>query len=213
MAQGPKMGERKRAAHQLGVTGRVLRQQGWKTASDARIQAVRADPPEWLIWAQETRRKKRAKQKRLRDHRDIVPRVGIRVRAVTEHDIEPGDVEALLAEPPEWLVAGQQRRRAQIEREAKERLRADLSVALVDPVHDVWFQELKYATTDEEAGVTGARWAPEVAKAKKEARRLAGELTAEQVRARIERERESAHAAGVYRAAQLVRRALGGDSG
>jgi hypothetical protein len=40
-----------------------------------------------------------------------------------------------------------------------------------------------------------------------------GELTPEQVRARIERERESARAAGLYRAAQLVRRALGGDSG
>jgi len=207
------MGELKRAAQQLGVTSGVLRQQGWKTASDARIQAVEADPPEWLIRAQETRRKKRTEQKRLRDRRNIATSLGIQARAVTGHDIEPGDVEALLAEPPEWLVVEQQRRQAQIEREAKERLRVDLSEALVDSVHDVWFQELKYATTDEEVGAIDARWAPEVAMAKKEAQRLVEELTPEQVRARIERERESAHAAGVYRAAQLVRRALGGDSG
>ena len=207
------MGELKRAARQLDVTSSVLRQQGWKTASDARIHAVKADPPEWLIRAQETRRKKRSRQKRLRDRRNIAARLGIQARAATEHDIEPGDVEALLAEPPEWLVVEQQRRQAQIEREVKERLRADLSEALADSVRDVWFQELKYATTDEEADAIDARWAPEIAKAKNEARRLAGELTPEQVRARIERERESARAAGVYRAAQLVRRALGGDSG
>jgi hypothetical protein len=213
MAQGPKMGELKRAARQLGVTSSVLGQQGWKTASDARIRAVRVDPPGWLIRAQETRRKKRTRQKRLRDRRNIATGLGIQARAVIEHDIGPGDVEALLAEPPEWMVAGQQRRQAQVGREARERLRVDLSEALAGPVHDVWFRELEYAATDEGTGAVDARWAPEVAKAKKEAPGLAGELTPGQVRARIGREREPAHAAGACRAAHLVRRALGGGSG
>jgi hypothetical protein len=83
----------------------------------------------------------------------------------------------------------------------------------VDSVHEVWFQELKYAGTDAEVDAIDAQWAPEVAKAKKEAQRLVEELTPEQVRRRIGRERESAHTAGVYRATQLVRRAFGSDGG
>jgi hypothetical protein len=60
------------------------------------------------------------------------------------------------------------------------------------------------------AAAVDARWAPEVRRAKREARRLAGELSAEQVRARIGRERGAAFAAACYRAGQLLWRALEG---
>jgi hypothetical protein len=46
-----KMGELKRAAQQLGVTSTTLRQHGWKTASPARVKAVRDNPPDWLLAA------------------------------------------------------------------------------------------------------------------------------------------------------------------
>jgi hypothetical protein len=42
------------------------------------------------------------------------------------------------------------------------------------------------------------QWAPEVGRAKSEARQLASELSAEQVRARIGRERDAAFAAARY---------------
>ena len=45
--------------------------------------------------------------------------LGIQARAVREHGIQPGDVAALLAAPPKWLVAERQHRQAQIEREAR----------------------------------------------------------------------------------------------
>jgi hypothetical protein len=66
-------------------------------------------------------------------------------------------------------------------------------------------------TSSLDAGL--ARWAPEVDRAKREAQQLADELTPEQVRARIEREQDAAHEAGVYRASQLARRAFGGQHG
>jgi hypothetical protein len=60
------------------------------------------------------------------------------------------------------------------------------------------------------AAAVDARWAPEVRRARQEARQLASELSAEQVRARIGRERDAAYAAACYRAGQLLRRALEG---
>ncbi len=116
----------------------------------------------------------------------------------------------LLAARPGWLAAGQERRRAQIAREAEDELRRELADALATSVHETWFQELKHAVSDTDAGVIDARWAPEVRGAKREARQLAGELTAEQVRARIGRERDASFQAARYRAGQLPSRALGG---
>jgi hypothetical protein len=60
------------------------------------------------------------------------------------------------------------------------------------------------------AAAVDARWAPEVRWAKQEARQLAGELTPEQVRARISREQDASYTAARYRARQLLRRAPGG---
>jgi hypothetical protein len=60
------------------------------------------------------------------------------------------------------------------------------------------------------AAAVDARWAPEVRQARREARQLAGELTPEQVRARISRERAAANEAARYGAGQLLRRALEG---
>ena len=60
------------------------------------------------------------------------------------------------------------------------------------------------------AAAVDARWAPEVRQARREARQLAGELSAGQVRARIGRERDASYAAARYRAGQLLRRALEG---
>jgi len=213
MGSGAKIGELKRAAQQLGVTRTTLREHGWKTTSAGRIDAVRNNPPRWLIEARERHRQKKARQRRLRDRKNTAARLGVQVRAVKERDIKPFEVEGLLAAPPAWLAAEQERQQAQAGREAKDRLRRDLADALVTSVHDAWFQELKRAVSDEEAGAIDARWASEVDRAKREAQQLAGELTPEQVRARIEREQDAAHEAGVSRATQLARRAFGDEDG
>jgi hypothetical protein len=63
------------------------------------------------------------------------------------------------------------------------------------------------------ASAVDARWATEVRRAKREARRLPGELSPDQVRARIGRERDASYAAACYRAGRLLRRAPGGDGG
>jgi hypothetical protein len=203
----------KRAAEQLGFSSTTLRAHGWKTASAERIEAVKNNPPGWLIEARERRRQKRAGQCCLRGRKATASRLGIQVRAVKARGITPGEAGDLLVSPPDWLVAEQERRQAQIEREAKDRLRRDLTDALVTSVHDAWFQDLKRAISNEEAGAIDARWAPEVDRAKGEAQQLVDELTPEHVRARIGREQDAAHEAGVYRAGQLARRAFGGEDG
>jgi hypothetical protein len=60
------------------------------------------------------------------------------------------------------------------------------------------------------AAAVDARWAPEVRRAKREARRLADELTPEQVGPRIGRERDASYQAPCYQAGRLLRRALEG---
>jgi hypothetical protein len=109
---------------------------------------------------------------------------------------------------PGWLVAEQERRQAQLAREADDKLRRELADVLIASVHEVWFQELKHAVTGADADAIDARWVPEVRRARREARQLAGELTPEQVRARIRRERDASFQAVRYRAGQLLRRAL-----
>jgi hypothetical protein len=208
-----KMGELKRAAQMVGVPSTTLRQHGWKSASPARVQAVADDLPDWLIAARENRCKKRARQRRRREQQSTARRVGIAVRAVKQRHITPADVVGLRAGPPDGLVAGQQRQQAHIEREAKDEVCRERTDALITSVDEVWCPEFKRATTDNEVEAIDARWAPEVGRAKREARRLVDELWPEQVRARIDREREAAHAAGVYRATQLVRRARGSADG
>lgn len=101
-----KMGELKRAAQQLGVTSTTLRQQGWTTAPPVRVQAVKENPPGWLIAAGERRAKTVAAQQRRRDHRSTARRLRVRERAVREHDILPEGVDDLLASPPDWSVLG-----------------------------------------------------------------------------------------------------------
>ena len=208
-----RMGALKRAAQQLGISSTLLRQHGWKTASPERIRAVTDNPPDWLVEARDRRDVKRARQQRLRDRKDTAARLGIQVRAVAERDIRPEDVGDLLAALPEWLIAEQLRRHAQVEREAKDRLGRELTDALVLSVHDAWFQQLIRATSDAEVDAIDAQWAPEVQRVKAEARQMVDELSPEQLRARIDRDRDAANQAGVYRAAQLARRAFGGDSG
>lgn len=208
-----RMAALKRAAQQLGISSTLLRQHGWTTASPERIRAVTDNPPDWLVEARDRRDVKRARQLRLRDRKDAAARLGIQVRAVAERDIRPEDVGDLLAALPEWLIAEQLRRHAQVEREAKDRLGRELTDALVLSVHDAWFQQLIRATSDAEVDAIDAQWAPEVQRVKAEARQMLDELSPEQLRARIDRERDAANQAGVYRAAQLARRAFGGDSG
>jgi hypothetical protein len=111
------MGELKRAAQMLGVTSTTLRQQGWSTASPARVQAVIDDRPDSLIAAREHRGYKRAKQQQGRVDRNSADRLGIAVRVVKERGISPGDVDDLVAAPPEWLIIAQERRTAHRERE------------------------------------------------------------------------------------------------
>ena len=208
-----KMAELKRAAQQLGVTSMVLRQQGWRTASPARVEAVEENPPDWLLAARERRAEKMAVQQRRRDRKRVARRLGIQERAVRERDIEPAQIDGLLADPPGWLRAEQARREAHARREAKNRLRSELADALVLGVQEAWFQELKRAASDAEAAVIDARWAPEITRAKRDARELVDELSEEQVRARIAREQTALEAAAHYRARQLALRAVGGTDG
>jgi hypothetical protein len=144
--------------------------------------------------ARKRRHEKRAQQRECRDRENTVTRLGLAAR-------------------PGWLIVEQERRQSQIERKVKDQLRRELTDALVTSVHEVWFQELKYAISDADVDAIDARWAPEAGRAKQEARQMAGELTAEQVRARIDRERDASHEAARYRASQLARRASGDDGG
>jgi len=172
-----RVGELKRAAQRLGVTSTTLRQQGWKTASPERIEAAEDDPPDWLVVARERRRVKRARQERLRDRKNTAARLEVQARAVRERDITPSEVEDLLAAPPDWLIAEQARQTAQTEREAKDRIRRELTDVLVMSVHDAWFQQLKRATSDAEVDAIDARWAPEVDRVRREAQQMVDELT------------------------------------
>lgn len=208
-----KMGELKRAAQMLGVTSTTLRQRGWGTASPARVQAVMDDPPDWLIVARENRRNKRVRQQKRRVDQSTASRLGIAIRAVKERDVRPTDVEGLLVAQPGWLIAEQQRQQAHMRREAKNELCGELADILITSVHEVWLQELTRATTDAEVDAIDARWAPEVDRARQEARRLVDELTPEQVRARIDRESQAAGEASRYRATQLAQRVFGDDGG
>ena len=208
-----KMGELKRAAQTLGVTSSTLRQHGWKTAAPARVQAALDDRPDWLTAARESDRNRFAKHQRRRAGQGAASRLGIQLRAVKERGVGADDVEDLLAAQPDWLVAEQRRRQAQVEREAADTLHRQLADTLIASVHEVWFQELMRATTDDDVDAIDARWAPEVNRAKREARRLIDELTPQRVRARIDREGHAARDAARYRATQLVQRALGIDAG
>jgi len=180
-----RVGELKRAAQRLGVTSTTLRQQGWKTASPERIEAAEDDPPDWLVVARERRRVKRARQERLRDRKNTAARLEVQARAVRERDITPSEVEDLLAAPPDWLIAEQARQTAQTEREAKDRIRRELTDVLVMSVHDAWFQQLKRATSDAEVDAIDARWAPEVDRVRREAQQMVDELTVVERRPRI----------------------------
>jgi hypothetical protein len=208
-----KRSELKCAAQQLGITSTTLRQHGWKTASPERVRAVKDDPPGWLLAARERRDEKRAQQRERRDRKNTPARLGVQVRVVKDRDIKPGEVGGLLAARPSWLIVEQERRQSQTGRKAKDHLRSELTDALVTSVHEAWFQELKYAVSDADVDAIDARWAPEVERARQEARQMVDELTAEQVRTRIDRERDASHVAGRYRASQLARRAFGDDGG
>jgi hypothetical protein len=135
-------------------------------------------------------------------------RLRVQIRAVQDRDITPGDAGALLAARPGWLITEQQRRQTQTKREAKDRPRRELADALVTSVDEARLQELNHAVSDADTAAINAQWAAEIRRVKQEARQLAGELTAEQVQARIGRER----GASCDRAGHLLRRALG-DSG
>jgi hypothetical protein len=157
--------------------------------------------------------KRAARRRRRRDRASTAAQLGVQPRAVRDCAIKPGEVGGLLAARPGWLIAEQERRQAQIARDAEDRLRRELADALVTSVHEVWFQELKHAVIDADADAIDDRWGPEIRRAEQEARQLASETTAEQVRARNGGERDASYAAACYRVGRLLRRALGGDSG
>lgn len=70
MTRPAKMGEIKAAALRLGVASSMLRQQGWKTASEARIGAVESDCPDWLIVGRQRLANKRDRAERARQRRE-----------------------------------------------------------------------------------------------------------------------------------------------
>lgn len=207
------MGELKRASRQLGVTGTTLRRQGWNTASPVRVKAVGDNPPGWLVAARVRRHDERARQHERCDRKDAAALLGVQVRVVKDRDIKPGEAGGLLADRPGWLTGERERRQSQTGRNAEDQLRRELTDALVASVHEVWFQELKYAISDADAGALGARWATGAGRAKQEARQMAGELTAGQVRARTGCERDASREAGRYRASRLARRGFGDGGG
>ena len=129
-----KMGELKRAAQTLGVTSSTLRQHGWKTAAPARVQAALDDRPDWLTAAREFHRNRFAKHQRRRAGQGAASRLGIQLRAVKERGVGADDVEDLLAAQPDWLVAEQRRRQAQVEREAADTLHRQLADTLIASV-------------------------------------------------------------------------------
>jgi hypothetical protein len=171
-----KRGELERAARQLGVTSTILRQQGWKTASPARVEAAGDNPPDWLVAARERRHAKRAWKRRRRDRASTAARLGIQVRAVRDRGIKPGEAGGLLAARLGWLIAEQERMQAQTVREAEDRLRRELAGALVTSVPEAWLQELNHAVSDASASAIDARWGPEARRAKQGARQLADQL-------------------------------------
>jgi hypothetical protein len=168
-------------------------------------------------------------QAKMRELERAARQLGVTSTTLRQHGwktASPARVKAAGGNPPDWLAAARERRQGkrrrrdrvstaarlgiQTAREAEDRLRRELADALVASVHEVRFQELKHAVTGADIDAIDARWAPEVRRAKREASQLAGELTPEQVRARIARERDASCAAARYRAGQLLRRALGG---
>ncbi|WP_204080384.1 hypothetical protein [Mycobacterium riyadhense] len=124
-----RMGGLKRVARALGVAGSTLRQQGWATASPARVQAVMDDPPDWSIVARQSRSEKRARQHRRRGRESVARRLGVSVRVVKERHITPGDSAGLCAAAPDWLIVARERRRAQAERERADAQRRAARVA------------------------------------------------------------------------------------
>lgn len=143
MSRSAKMGELKRAAQQLGVTSSVLRQQGWKTASDARIAAVLNDPPEWLDHARERRRKQMVKRRIMHQRNTTAQRLGVQVRAVKAYGVDPSDVEAILADPPDWLVTERKRKRTQVERAKADAERRDAADARQAEIDDAYLRAYK----------------------------------------------------------------------
>jgi hypothetical protein len=117
-----KRGGLERVARQLGVTSTTLRQQGWKTASPARVRAARDNPPDWLAAAREHRQR----QHQRRDRVSTAARLGIQPRAVRERGIKPGEVGGLLAARPGWLVAEREARQLAGEMTAGQLLRRAL---------------------------------------------------------------------------------------
>jgi hypothetical protein len=121
-----KMGELKRAAAMLGVTSSALRQQGWSTASQERVQKALDDAPEWLVAARGLHSARVSRRLQKRAERRVADRLGIGVRLVREHHVEASEVAALLSSPPTWLLEAQARRAAHLQREqAAARRRAD----------------------------------------------------------------------------------------
>jgi hypothetical protein len=208
-----KRGELKGAARILGVAGSTLRQHGWSSASPQRVQPGLAHRPDWLIAARENQSSKRLQRWRRRERRSTAGRLGVRVRAVTQRDVAAADVDGLLAAPPDWLLAEQRRRPEDVERQANDAPRGELTDTLIGSVVDVWLQELKRASTDAGVDAIDARWAPQVDRAKQRARWLVEALTGDQVRARVDRDDQAAREAARYRAAQLARRAFADDHG
>jgi hypothetical protein len=208
-----KMAELNRAARMLGVTSSTLRQRGWKTASLERVHAVMDDPPDWLIAARENRSTKRDQRWRRCERHRIAGCLGVQVRAVRERGGTADDDEELLATQPDWLIAEQWGRQEDVERQAKDALRGELTDTLIGSVHQVWLHELDRAGTDAEVDAIDVRWAPQVDRANQEARGLVDKLTPDQVRACVDREDQAAREAARYRAAQLARRAFADDHG
>lgn len=199
-----KMGQLKLAAQELGITSSTLRQNGWSTASPERIAAVKADPPEWLLRAREKKEQQQARLRRRRDTRLTAEKLGIRTAVVRERKLHLADVPTLRADPPEWLTVEQRRQREIENRKKLEALRAELRKTLTDAIHEAWFQELKQAQDDRDVDRIDTYWSRKARDVRQEVQQMFTEMTPEQIRARIHRENESIHDAGVVRARNLL---------
>ena len=141
-----KLGELKHAARRLGVTSTTLREHGWKTASPALVEQALATPPTWLTKARDARRARRAekqararsRQRRSSQRAAVARELGISIGAVRDREVEPGQVAALLQDPPLWLL--QERKRWRRHLLDQERLTAKPSET---EVAEAWMRALK----------------------------------------------------------------------
>ncbi len=122
-----------------------------------------------------------------RSRRLAARRLGVSVRALRENNVNvsAADVDALLRDPPDWLVAEREKRTVDQANKEKASLRKHLTELLVMQAQDLWVDALKNAHTEADRIAADAKGAELVEEAEREAKSLAAALTPDELRQRI----------------------------